>query len=164
MALEQIYFLSQIIAATAIVVSLVYLATQVRQSTQAVRASTVHDVEESIRAGYSQAGRSAEVGAILVKGAEDLSALTRPERVVYYGIWHNLLRSYEDAFFQTASGALDARLWSALERQLADLFSSSGIQGYWRDRRHWYTDVFKQYIDDKVTALAVARDFRPGGS
>jgi hypothetical protein len=49
LSLEQIYYLGQIIAAGAVVITLIYVGLQVKQNTHAVNLATAHNVSESLR-------------------------------------------------------------------------------------------------------------------
>ncbi len=49
MTLEEFNYIAEIIASLAVIASLIYLAVQVKQGTQAVRLNTVHNVTEEFR-------------------------------------------------------------------------------------------------------------------
>jgi hypothetical protein len=76
MSLQDLGNIGEFVAAVAVVVSLIYLAVQIRQNTRSVRASTYHSVNRSAREAEMAVGGSETLADILVKGNRKPEGLT----------------------------------------------------------------------------------------
>jgi hypothetical protein len=160
--LEQTYFVTQIVAGIAVVLSIIYLALQLKQNTRAVRLNTLHGISEAFRAQYALVGASEAVASVYMKGLSQPDELNQAERVQFYALMHNQVRSYENAFYQHTEGALDERYWAGMLGQMVNTSSQPGFVQYWNDRRSWYSDAFQHHMEQVVIPDAV--DFELGGS
>ncbi len=52
LTLEQMYYIGELVAAFVVLISLVYMAIQLRQNTNAIKLGTAHAVAEEIRACF----------------------------------------------------------------------------------------------------------------
>lgn len=149
MSLEQAYFLSGIVAAVGVVGSLLYLAAQVRQNTMSVRMNTGQAITEDLRTlfRYSAQGDSAEV---VYRGFQGIANLAGSDRLRFYAMMHDYFFAFQNAFFQRHAGTLDERYWSAAVNTLKHLATLPGVEGYWKDRKFYYAEAFKDFVDGEV--------------
>lgn len=162
--MEQLSYLAEIVAAVAIVISIIFLALEIRQNTVAVRLSTLHDVKDTIREVNLLAADKADLAEILFEGFQDLSQLSGGNRVRFYTYAHNLHLGYENLYFQYVGGALDARHWSGMAQHMVDVSKVPGMQSYWEDRRQWFTDEFRRYWENEVIPAPATPGYRPMGT
>ena len=76
MSIQELGSIGEFIAAIATVVTLLYLAIQIRQNTRAVRGSTIHAMTDSMQAELHW---SHEIAAIWTKSFENPEQLTSAE-------------------------------------------------------------------------------------
>ena len=81
MSLNELANLGQIIGAIAVVVSLFYVAHQIRQNTYAVRSATVQTVHEHFAKWYHLVAADAALSQIVANGLRDYASLSEQERV-----------------------------------------------------------------------------------
>jgi hypothetical protein len=162
MTLEQGYFIVQIVAGLAVVLSLIYVGIGVRQNAQAVRLSTSQRVLQEIRETTVQFADNAELADILLRGVQ-AAALEGQEKLRFYALIGNFMRVLENGYFQFQAGALDPRLWRGMQRQWADLLSTAGARANWEVRKHWYSDEFQQYFEKRLLPSA-NREYKIAGS
>ncbi|MFQ5660311.1 MAG: hypothetical protein ACE5GZ_07775 [Gammaproteobacteria bacterium] len=99
-ALEQLYFISQILAGIAVFISLIYVGYQVKQNTKAITLSTVHDICEGFRDQYQNISSDRQVADVFVRGLVDPDGVDGAGSMQFYSMMHELFRIYEDSFYQ----------------------------------------------------------------
>ena len=79
MNLSDVGNMAEAVAAVAVVISLVYLAIQIRQNTKAVRASSYQEVANGVTNFNSSLAQNKEMARIYLKGNEDPKQLSPEE-------------------------------------------------------------------------------------
>ena len=108
MGLEQVY-VTHIVAVIVLVMSVYYLAVQIKQNTRAVRLHTGYNVTEAFREFYAMSAANGELSEIYRNGLQDLTNITAAEQMHFNLFLHNLCLAYENSYYQMADGALDTR-------------------------------------------------------
>lgn len=149
MTIMELGAVGEFIGAIAVVVTLIYLAIQVRQNTNALKLSTTQSVTEELQDMYALLASSQELTEVLVKASRE-SELHGTERGRYSAFTSNLIRVYENAFLQKRAGVIDQAHWVGMTRMMIDYTSMAAFQQYWLDRKHWVSDEFQDYMDTDV--------------
>jgi hypothetical protein len=144
--------IGEFIGAIAVVVTLIYLAVQMRQNTNALKLNSARSVTEELQDMLALVASNQELSEILVAAAGG-SELQGAQRVRYYTYTHNLVRVYENAFLQLQSGVIDQAHWEGMTRMMIDFTSGAGFQSYWLNRKHWVSDEFQEYMDTNVISV-----------
>ncbi len=164
MSLEEFNYIAEIVAALAVIASLIYVTLEVRHNTTAVRLSTLHDVKDAIREVNLITVEQGDLAEILVKGFQDLDKLSGAPRARFYTWAHNLFFGYENLYLQYLGGALDPRHWSGMAQHMKDVSSVPGVQAWWADRGQWFTGEFRNYWDNEVSPARTHPGYRPMGT
>jgi len=138
--------IAELFSAVAVVVSLLYLAAQVKANTRQARrdagrdhAARVSDVSRTVAA-------DPELGRLLVQGGADLEVLSPGDQARFRALMNSLFRGFEQQYLLRREGALDDESWGAVERMIRDWMALPGVQAYFRDRGDWYTTSFLEYV------------------
>jgi hypothetical protein len=145
---EAVGALGELLGASAVVVSVLYLAVQVRSQVRETRLNALHEVSEGFREGIAATFLDQQLSELFVRGKDDPDALTEAERVQFIAFMQRNYRVWEDAFYQRREGRLDEPLWRSMERQYSALLTWPGVQWVWRIRREFYTPAFREYVDE----------------
>jgi hypothetical protein len=163
LSLEQIYYLGQIIAAGAVVITLIYVGLQVKQNTHAVNLATAHNVSESLRDSQALIVQNEGMCDIWLRGMRDTDSLSGNDKLRFYTYMHNFFGLFEDAYYSWQKGALDPRLWDSIYRRFLVLKSLPGWQSYWSDRKFFYHVDFVHYVDEVLLPAEVPAGYKfPG--
>jgi hypothetical protein len=138
--------IGEIVGASAVVISLVYLASQIRIQNRESRAASVHQVIEGYRSSIG-ALHEPEMAEIWVLAINDYDSLTESQRLRFIIYLTVALRSFEDAYFQWREGRLESEIWHGLITPLLDLKSTSAFGRFWKLRRHHFRPDFADYVD-----------------
>src|SRR6476660_6748923 len=104
MNLNDLANIGQVIGAVAVVVSLFYVAHQIRQNTNAVRSATAQAVHEHCAKWYHLVAADDTFFQIVAKGLRDYGSLSEKERVRFIET-HMVFLSYsQNAFLKWREG------------------------------------------------------------
>jgi len=158
MDLALINTLAQAVSAIGVIVSLVYLAIQVRQNTRAVRNSTHHALTVTRLDYIALIAQSAELSHILRIGAQNLAELGEEERYRFNLIMYYLFSAGENFYYQNQQGALDAEQWDRWCRALRYYFAQPGIRTWFETSPIQFTASFAGFLEREFRLLSAAED------
>jgi hypothetical protein len=147
--------IGEVIGALAVIFTLVYLARQMQQTTRALRLNTVNAVTEELQAMFSLLASDKELTDIIIEAGQGTD-LTSEGRVRYYTFTSNLIRIYENAYLQKQEGTIHDAHWTGITRMMIDYTDMPSFPIYWRDRRHWISDEFADYMDKEIIPKSAA--------
>ena len=139
--------IGEIIGAFAVVISLIYLAVQIRNQNLESRAATVQQVLQNNAATISQL-QDPELAQIWITGLEDIGSLSDVERLRFVIYITTVLRGYENSYFQWRSGRLDDETWFTLMAVVRDVKSTAMYSQILEIRRHHFRPEFMKYVDE----------------
>ena len=158
MTIQDLGSLGEFVAAIATLVTLVYLALQIRQNTRTVRTSTYQAVLDSSRSDTELILAHPHLERIYRLGRRDTNKLTDDERPVFRMLLGQLLLNYEIMFLQHQHGVIDEDFWRGRQEGLRALLSQPGVRHWWSGAspllRRYYATGFTELVDslmDKVT-------------
>ena len=149
MTIIELGAVGEFIGAIAVVVTLIYLAIQMRQNTNALKLNTARSVTEELQDSFSLLASNQELAEIFATAAQE-PTLQGAERVRFNTFMHNLVRLHENAFLQSRAGVIDQAHWEGMTRMMIDYTSMAAFQTYWPDRKHWVSAEFQEYMETDV--------------
>ncbi len=137
--------------AVGVIVSLGYLAIQVRQNTRSVRAAA----SEELVLGWNNAAefmKTPHGARVYHLGAspDTIGQLTEEERVMLRILALQVLRVYEQAFYQHQAGMLDDRIWAGWVTQIRLTYALAWFGPSWEARRPLVDEEFARFIESLV--------------
>ena len=133
----------EFLGAIAVVVTLIYLAGQLRQNTKALRASS--------NDAYSTAGTA--VNDFAARHANELAKLAEVEvdLFIYYNYAQRLFNLMEATYLRHRERLMDDAVFEARVRGFRFLFGQeSRLLEAWENSRAFYTDEFLAFMDKRV--------------
>ena len=147
MSLEQAAYLSQVIAAVAVLASLVFIGLQIRQNTRSQRIVAVNSLAAAIAAINVPAMESPALGEALSRALHDWTSASREQRIVAHYFLFSFFKLSESAWYQRRAEVLDEPQWLGWEALLRAIYHSDGVQSGWWPRRHQaYSPEFQAYL------------------
>ena len=147
MTLEQASLIAQIVSALAVIGSLIFVGVQLRQATNAVRASTSQAHSTTYHAIVENIVENGDFARIWREGLADFDSVSADKRVRFVAQVSALFRYYESSRVQWLRGQLDQEHWFSIERQVESLAAQPGIQSWWQLRQHWHSDDFRRWFE-----------------
>ena len=147
---EAIGAVGEAVGAAGVIISLLYLAVQIRGDARAKRAATIHEQSEGFRHVLLSLADNPGLADLYLRGVNDFSSLNDAELPRFSSLLVLACRVWEDQFFQWAEGHYDQKVWRGIDASIADLCSMPGLQSWWKTRSHWYSEQFQMLIERKI--------------
>ena len=164
MTLAQVSDLSQAIAAAAVVISLLILIRESRQSNQLLRDAAVRNQVEGVqnisRAIFEVPG----MADVWIKGAVALDQCTEGDRVRFLTFLTYSLRIWEGLHAQFLQGHLQDAMWRSHTQMLRDVQVLPGAKAMWEMRKHIFSAAFQEFYEQNLAQGEVRDMFGLRGS
>ena len=138
--------IGEIVGAGAVVVSLVYLAFQIRAQNKEARIAAMHDISAGYRDTLSTVSNR-EIAGLVDKAIDGYERLTRSESLQLIATVVRFFRVWEEAYLQYEAGRLDQRVWEPMSRQFNGYMSLTPFQHIWELRKQYFDDEFQSFVE-----------------
>ena len=108
---DAISAISQLVGSLAVVLSVLYLAVQVHQSTRVAKVAMQDAAAAALRDVTKPLMENAELERIWRVGIEDISALSVEERARFFHAAYQFLKAFESIHFHHVYGMMDRDSW-----------------------------------------------------
>jgi len=149
MSLQDWGALGELIGGLAIIVSLIYVAVQIRQSTNAARVATSQTFTDQYMKAVSPLYEPG-FSDVYRRGLAGLNTLEGSDRVMFTAFVAALLRVFESFYIQAKDGAFDSRLFDNWIATFIDLIAYDGVREVLEIRKHHYNPEFIEFLYDRL--------------
>jgi hypothetical protein len=150
MTLSDLASIAEIVGGIAVIVSLVYLAIQVRQNTASVRNSTLQSntaLWSSLLSSLAQPG-AVEAYVAGMTGKEDIKPIHYTQ---FFLLCRGLFIAFENQYYQYRQGALDRETYRGYERSISQqLLAFPGFRAWWQQSRAVFSPAFVSHVDEMI--------------
>ena len=137
----------EIIGATAVVASLIYVSLQLKAGTKALQTATRDSVFRSLMEwNYSVMG-DPRLAWINQAGARDFESLGEEDRARYMHLMYTLLKMFENVYLHHLEGALGREVWESNLPMLSAYVTQPGGRLYWERRKSSFDSRFNRVIE-----------------
>jgi len=155
MSWQDLGSIGELVSAIAVVVSLVYLAFQIRQNTRQInentKAAQATAFDSSIAHTFmarQSVLEDADVARIYVAGSKDPDSLNEEDRVRYRLIVHNILWSLWNMQSQSRVGELASETWDTQLATLERMMSTPGFRWFWSNYSQEFGASFRAIVTE----------------
>ena len=147
---DMISAIGQMLGAIAVVVSLVYLAIQIRGQKQESHNAVINSLTTQFNDFMRSQVESADLCVLWLRGLRAFDELDAPSKLRFSSHIGRQLRTADSLYLHFLEGTLDPRLWRGFDRTIADIAAYPGFQKWLMTRKHWYSDEFCALMDDHI--------------
>jgi hypothetical protein len=143
---EAIGAIGEIIGALAVVVTLAYLAVQVRNSTRIARSATRQAIAETAMEHGTHLISDRGLMTALLRDFQnqDQDAVDRARLMAHNYI---TMRHYENILYQHKSGMIERDEWLGFRENLKAVLEWRSMREFWKNESHYYSDTFRAEVD-----------------
>jgi len=150
MDLDTLAKLGEFVGGFFVVLSLIYLAHQVRMNTKSLRSENYARLLERMSTLQSRVAAEPDLNRVFTVGSEDPGRLTRSERVRYAWALYDLFGTAEFMFHQSRAKALPRGVWARWEATMGWWLSHPGIRAWWAAKPSPLTADFEAFGDELI--------------
>jgi hypothetical protein len=114
-----------------VVVTLAYLATQIRQNTRVARTATLQQWVTMAGTVNNTLSQSSEFSRVYRAGCKDPKSLEPHELTQFNMYLFQMFNTHESLFFQAEQGAIDPLFFEAKIETLLTSLRQPGVRGWW---------------------------------
>ena len=144
MTIEDLGNLGDLIAAIVTVITLAYLALQIRQNTKSVQGATIQSHLDLEIASCALIAQHADV---FERGGANISDLSGAERIVFVQLVTSIMSVMNNAYSQSQNGLIGDFDIIIADWELSYM-ELPGFQAVWTEMKRTYPDDFRQCIDE----------------
>ena len=133
-----------------VIVSLIYLASQIRQNSKLLRASTASATAQIEFGSSAIMVEDPEVARIQWEGLADRDSLSESDRRRFDPHVGIQMRGQEQHYRFHRDGLTGPEEWQSRNRQAGWWVQQPGIQQWWREWGGQYSDDFRAHIDGLI--------------
>jgi len=156
MTLDQLASIGEIISGIAVVISLVYLAIQIRTNTETERTSTYQSIVSDFGALNNTMASTPELSHMFVQAMENYHQLSSDQKARISQVFFQCFRYFENMFYQYQKGYLDDEVWTGWKRLMLTYYARPGFQTWWEHRRDVYSAPFAIFLETEKLDRKIA--------
>lgn len=142
--------LGEFVGGLVVMVSLVYLAHQVRQNTLSLRTENYARILDRMSKIQSQIAIDRDLNRIVSIGSQDPGTLTPSERIRFTWAMYELIGAGEFMFHQGQDDTLPPDVWERWKATIVWWLSFPGIRAWWAARPSPFSTSFEAFVDEVI--------------
>ena len=143
--------LGQLLGALGVIISLGFVAWEIRQNTEAVKSATIQAISEQSFTSISLIIQDNDLNTIIRLLRED-KALSKEQQFTLHMFYEALIRIQLNRYLQISLGILDPET-ALIMGGRARIYQSDEFDEFWASARDFHTEGFAQYMETQVMRL-----------
>ncbi|MGR8948528.1 MAG: hypothetical protein ACU84Q_10800 [Gammaproteobacteria bacterium] len=148
--LEALGNIGDFIGGIAVVVTLLYLANQVRQNTKSTQSASYQAIVSSMSVFSREMAFEENRSALFVNGLLHPNELSESEQTRFALLMTSYFRSLENIHFQYQSKAIPDDVWEGWAYRIATSVQTPGCRKWWQVEQRAYSGRFRKYINEEA--------------
>lgn len=147
---EAVAAVGEVLGAAGVIVTLAYLAMQIRQNTRAQRTDAYGRALDRVTTLQGRLAERAELADILLRGVPDNRRLTATERVQFTWIFYEMFSGFEFMFHEARGDALPSEVWQRWADTIRWWLSFPGVRQWWAAHPAPFTADFTRFVNEQL--------------
>lgn len=139
--------IAEIVAAVAVVLSIIYLAIEVRGNTNAIESQTRQGLLDAANAINMGVSNDSALADLIFRAQEGLDEISEVERIQYTHFINGELNLWEQAYYSHANDTMEDDIWIAYDMGYSGLFCYQGVKQVWRDINAYFGADFRGHVN-----------------
>jgi len=155
--------IGEIVGAIGVILSLLYLASQVRSNSRQLRHASAQAVLDKLNGLIGQLAFTAGAGDVWTRGLSGLDALHDDEEIVRFSsMMLQAFWAYEEVLHYRNAGLIEDWAWTHSKAPVEHFMRTPGFQQWWLLRSGWFSPEFQAHVRVSMpeTTGALVEDFR----
>ena len=159
--------LAEIVSAFALIISLLYVASEVKQNTKATKSTTYQAIHNAEDQYWSSLSSNKELSNIWNQGLKNgMSFLNTDQQTQFTISIRRLIYMFQNVHYQKRKEVVDDELWDAWVASLDEFLSEPGFQDVIQLTKPHLSSYFNELIDSRLEEKGIKillRDEQPLG-
>ena len=144
--------IGEIIGAAAVVISLVYLAVQIKQNSKMVAANTFQSISTTASRETMEIAQNESLSALIVKMTSEPPSITPTEAMQAQLLLRAIFRNYENHYYQYSRGYFEDEVWSGYVNTMGEQLASPFGRTWWENHQRAFGKSFVAFVNNELIA------------
>ena len=142
----------QIIGSLAVVISVVYLAKQVKDGTKNLKTSMRNSVFNSLMDWNHSIMADPELAWIFQFGCKDFETMNIEQKARFVHVMYSFFKLFENIYLHYIDNSIPEDVWQNNRKIFDAYIVTQGAQTYWKQRKPIFHPDFQNYIENIKTS------------
>ncbi len=134
-----------------VIVSLIYLASQIRQNSRLMRASTASFTMEASNAVSGRMVDDPEVARLYFTGCEDRNSLSPSDLQRFDPMISMMINAWDQEYDFFRDKVMSERVWKRRRHTMVYTMRQPGVQQWWKEwSANQYESEFREFVDGLI--------------
>ncbi len=153
LTLQDLGSLGEFVGALGVVISLIYLARQMRQNTTSIRAASFNSMTENSIRILEHAFRDGAFAEFLHRAERDSSSLSANERVRWDAYMTAVYRHFGNLVYQYRVGVLDQQMWLSYRDTLKQHLRTASWRNWFEENKGSFSSSLVELVSQATREL-----------
>jgi hypothetical protein len=140
----------EIAGAIGVIVSVIYLAVQVRKQTEESRLEATRSLAGQYQAAIGAVADDKELSEIWLKAIKDYESLQDSERLRASLQFQRLFRVLEQQYLHTKRSSIDGDYFISIDHSFTEALTFPGVRRWWTLSDRMFEKGFRDYIESMI--------------
>ncbi len=145
---EAIGAVGELLGATAVIGSLLFVGVQIRSNTRASQIAASHNLTNTFLAVAKIMADDPEMARMWTQQSRDISVLSVSDLERLAPLNFIALRTFEDVFHHHQMGQMSDEMWEGWQAFILTVCSYPGLRSIWEHRKHFFSRSFQAFVDN----------------
>lgn len=150
--LKEIALITEILGGIAILISLIFVGIQLKESTKATRSSTATATIGTMTDWYAAMGTDAETSSAFWRYLADPEQMTKEEQLQHIYNLHGIFLTFQNSFYLAREGTLDERILESLNQVVIGVKDQPGFKLFWKTRKSIFFKEYRDYVEKTLNS------------
>ena len=151
MNIEIIANYAEIVGGIAVLISLLYVALEIRRNTRSSLSQTNMMAHESMANVSLEIAKNEQLSSLFRRGLLDFDKLDTEEKFQFLALMTSLYRRFENVFYQNKKGLLEKELWKGYSHSMTAYMNTDGGKAFWKYRKDNFSASFDAFLEASET-------------
>ena len=161
MNIQDLGSIGELIAALATLLTLGYLAIQLKQNTSALKSQTFQQSSMDMSLTANSVSSDGELAKIIIKAENGIASLSSDEKLRFHFWMLVAVRRFEAIYIQALYGSIEKDRIEGFETSILSLLSNVGNE-WWNLTKSAFSNDFIGYVDGNINSGKYKISVHPG--
>jgi hypothetical protein len=149
MDLETLKLIIEIVSSLVVIISIIYLAKQVKQGTKNLHTSIRDSSFRSLMEWNYNVLSDNELAWVFSNGNKDLNSLNEFQKPRYIHMLYSFYKVFENIYLHSIDKSVETNIWENNYKIFITYFKTPGFQFYWNERKAIFDPRFISFVESK---------------
>ena len=142
--------ISDVTMAVSVIVSLIYVASQLDQNTKALQLAAVVNTTEMWTSQQVLLAQDKELNELFWNGMKGDGSLSESDQNRYESFMSAWVQAFQQSFLLQESGSMNSGLWENQVQSMKWVYSNKGAINYWNKWKSAHVPSFVIFLDENI--------------